>query len=753
MQAGTLKVSDVQMFTSRVLVNGVQRPHLSWSVSREITSDLPEQVVGGGGVTQATGSIEWADASDVSNGTLNPWNPSTGWIPREGDRVQIFAGDGVDEWSQFVGVIDSSSGSIGGDFASKIVDRIDDLSELVNVPALMTGMPPLTDTGTWRRVGVSSLFYLDSALRAGGFYTTPKAEFGAVLVAPFQGSRWPLIGSVVSCVRLSNSSQAPPADSAPWGSSSYDMTALYRPSTARPASTPVQLTMLRAPAHNGIAQLRAIYGSNSVELRFSATQVLGYVNGALVASITASTFTTAQLLYKDGTLTLKTDTGLTGTGTAAIGTTGLMTSILVSADASARIAGIQVSHPTASNHEFASIGWRPSASINVGLMHTGSLALPAVNNTPAIDLISDIGEKMLRAFWIDELGVARIVASDRLYESPPVQTVTTLDDVRSLDWERSLLGARSRVRVTYENPTITSRSVSSVEVWSASESIVLGTGDQHEVVIEPPSGEDWVLVDASPLILGLTYYTELNKGIRSFIGGVYTNGVEEKLASANDVQKLDVSMTSLGASKWALKFTAKTMEAGWQVELRTMSPEFVGATGLFPYWWGRELPIIRAKAKVTWDQRERTPSIAGTIGPVLTHDCGPWATAGGDDTSVIDAIGSFIAEQVTQPRSTITGLRVGFDPRRQLGDVIIIGSPNFLGVNLKCLIVGIDNEASGHFTQSLKVRVISVETTYTTYDQFAAAWGNTANYDSFAAAWGSVATYDDFNEDPLKGTY
>src|SRR5690606_18395632 len=96
-QAGNLVTSDVQAFTSRVLVNGVQRDFVSWSVDRELSGDLPAQVVAVSGITQATGSVEWAAETDIEDGSRNPWNRSTGWMPAKGDRVEIFAGDNVTE--------------------------------------------------------------------------------------------------------------------------------------------------------------------------------------------------------------------------------------------------------------------------------------------------------------------------------------------------------------------------------------------------------------------------------------------------------------------------------------------------------------------------------------------------------------------------------------------------------------------------------------------------------------------------------
>ena len=57
MQAGSLVTSNVMAFTSRVLVNGVEREVESWSIGRDLQGDLPSGLGGGNGVTQATAQV------------------------------------------------------------------------------------------------------------------------------------------------------------------------------------------------------------------------------------------------------------------------------------------------------------------------------------------------------------------------------------------------------------------------------------------------------------------------------------------------------------------------------------------------------------------------------------------------------------------------------------------------------------------------------------------------------------------------
>lgn len=754
MQAGTLAGGDVQSLTSRVLVNGILRPVLSWSVDRDIVGDLPEQVVAGGGVKQADGRVTWASPADVDGGALNPWNRSTGWIPVSGDRVQIFVGDGESEWQQFEGVIDTSSGVIGGGLESSLIDSRDKLSAQVNLPALMNSMPPLTSGGEYRRVGLSSIFMLNTVLRKSGFYSTPAPEFGCVLDVPMISSNWALVGETDICYRTTAPDSAPESGASPWGTSRFNFTSEYLPSSSNAATVPLQLTLMRTAEHAGTAYVRAVYGTKSVELNLTAGGAFAMVNGVQAASIPASGDLIVQLLYKDGAITLRSSTGGLATGTASMGTVAPMNRIRAVADTNARVCGMQVSHPTTVAREFASLSFTPSALVKVGSIHTDHLITPAITNRTASDVLDEITKATLRPFWIDEKGMAQVMASDRLYAQGSVQTVTTLDDIRELAWETSLLGVRSLVRANYDVASVSVRRTPSVTVWESSEGAVLQGSDVQETVIEPSSGEDWVMVDDQLTIPGVHTLDDMNKGIGSIAGGVYTDGASETWASFSSVDKLTTSISKVGASRWVITSTGKAIPAGYQVELRTLSQEYVGSTVLWPFWRGRQLPMIRANGKAVWDTRQLEVSVANANkGPELVLDCGPWLTGNANNVKgAVEDLVSYVAGQVANPAATITGMRVGYDPRRQLGDVITISSPNLLGVELKCLIVGIQNAASGQYTQSLSVRIISAKSIFTTYDEFAQAWGNAASYDTFAAAWTALSTYGDFNNDPLRGT-
>src|SRR5690606_791697 len=103
-----------------------------------------------------------------------------------------------------------------------------------------------------------------------------------------------------------------------------------------------------------------------------------------------------------------------------------------------------------------------------------------------------------------------------------------------------------------------------------------------------------------------------------------------------------------------------------------------------------------------------------------------------------------IQSQTTKPLPTITGLSIVPDPRLQLGDRITISSPDFMGVSLNALIVGVDSSFGGSYEQSLTVRVTGATSTFTTYAEFNAS-GGALTYQQWQALGPVPETYAEFN--------
>ncbi len=744
MQAGILVDSGVRAFTSRVLVNGVQREHISWSVDRELSGDMPDQVVAASGIKQATGTIVLA-GEDVETMARNPFNSSTGWLPRKGDQVQIFAGDETTEWVQFTGVMDKPSGDARGGFQATIIDDYDKLSASVSHLPLLRIMPPLVETDPYRGVGLSSIHYVDHALRTAGFYSTPPTEYDNAIAVTCQGSMWPngeAAGTLVEGGAYDTTGSHHSNNTAPWGWSVGNFNNKYSPRVSYASTKTVQLTAMVAPDHAGSFFLTAYYGTATVQLAVGTTRVaILRVNGTEACRVTLGAATIVTALLKGGVVTLKTDVGATATGSATIGGAA-MTSVLTSGDVATRVAGLQVSHPATASQEFASLDWIPSAVldlsnvIHIGLMDAG----PGIENREASALLKDISGSLLVGLWIDELGVLQFVPTLALRARTPVRTLTTLDDILDLDWEDSLLGSRSKVTVTGRIPAIDKGRYRNRELYQGSGES-LRDGDVKEQFIGPEADVDWIMPDEDPQIINSgTVEAAFNAGRGSFFMATISSDTDK--TNNWGQQYVTFGLSRVASRTYKLSHAVGALPAGSQIKLQTaVDPD------LWPKWQEYAGPIIRGFGRVEWTEVSVTPTTAGGIGPELVHDVGVWNNRT-DDNEWLSRIADYLAGQTATPLPTITGLEVVDDPRLQLGDVVTVSSERLLGVTMDALIVGMNRSGDKDGTTlSLSVRIISVETTFTTYKAYNDALaGANLTYPQWDALGPKPQSYGQFND-------
>lgn len=740
MQEGPLTASDVLAYTTRVLVNGIQRPIVSWSMDRELAGDLPDQVVAGSGITQATGTVEWAATADVSAGATNPWNKSAGWLPAKGDRVEIFAGDGVAEWKQFHGLINKTTGSIGDGFQSALIDDYDKLSATLSHVPLLRIMPPLVDGGAYRGIGLNSSYFADAAMRRAGFFVTPKTETNASLSVPCQGSMWPEVGTIATGGPSSGGGSHHALYPAPWGWAAGNFSNTYQPTLSRTASDPVQLTVMIGPDHTGFFYIRAVYGSSYAQLGIDGSGlVTARISGTTVAQFTMGGPGVVQLLVKAGTATLRASTGQVASGAATLAGSTVLGSFTVSGTEGTRVAGIQGSHPDTTAQEFASIGYVRSATMDFtdASLNGGMDGSRAIEDQRTDELLSDISQATLTAMWIDELGVMQWIPTMVLRKRPVARTVTTLNDIFSLDWEDSLLGARSKVTITALQPAISRGRTCSRLLWSGSGD-ELGSEEVSEEVIEPEANEDWIQPDGTMEIIGTGSWDRFN--IRSgTIGGIFYTSSGEVVSEAG--LHTSIAMGRLGINRYKIRHVAGVFPAGVSAVLGT-SPT---AASLWPRNRDKELPVVRGFGKLAWAEVRVSPVAAGGPGPELVHDAGIWNNQEAS-TEIIERFGTYLAGQTANPRPVITGLEVVYDPRTQLGDVIGVESDSLMGVRMTALIVGISNAGGSEYTQELSVRILSAASTFQTYAEFNDALpGTSLTYQQWQALGPVPETYTEFN--------
>lgn len=747
MLSGNLIQSSVAAFDSYVTINGVTHAHKSWSVRRRLTNDLPDQVVAGAGIDQATGTIVWPAPKPVNTMSVNPWNPASGWLPQSGDRVVIWAGDGTTYWKQFTGVIDEVEADVGGVPSSTIIDDRDKLKARFSHDALLRIMPPRENGGVRRVPSLSYTYYVDACLRRAGFYITPPLENRPCISVPAQGSMWPERGVLTEATAqpgspFSGATFVP----SPWGYSASDCHVTYVPRLQFPPTEPVELTVMVAPDHNGNYFQTCYYGNNSISLSVAGSKtVTGRYNGSFVGSFAMGNATMVSLVVRDGTWTFRTNTGTTITRTRAVATSPTMDKVVIDADANARVSGMQVCHPSPST-EFRLLSYTQTAVMdNNSALASLMDAAPVIKPTEAGDVLHEIGGAVLSAMWIDESGMFRVVPIDVLLNTPPnPQPVTTLKDIRSLSWTRSLLGVRSTVEVDYRRPLV-DVGIYSSKLLKQGSMVTLSSGESLSELISPGSDEDWIEPDLAFQVLGAVGASfASNAGRGSITGAVLTDGDTEEIAD----NYLTATLEQIAPGTLRVTHKAKTLPAGKELELRYPS----ASTTIWKRWLKESFYFIRSFARVDWVDTTVVSDIVGPpSAPPLVHDTGPWL-AREDNTIVVDRVARLLAQQLVAPAAVITQMAVRYDPRRQLGDVITIESPNLLGVTLNALIFEIENSADGSYTQSLGVRIISASSNYTTFGEFIEAHPDTLTFAQWQLLFPSTATFGTFNSDPLRGS-
>lgn len=741
----------IQEYRPIVRVNGVVRDIESVSWGTEMSGDLPDQVIATGGIGGAKGTITWAPQSAVQSRPVSPWAKVADWPPSSGDLVQVQVTDGVTTWTRFTGVIDRTTGGPTG-YQSTIQDFRDRVTGKVTHQALLRYMPPYQGGGEYRRIGLTNQWVLTTALRASGIYNTPPIESLSMMSMPLQGSVWPEYGDLSNAEGLNGAAHAQFITS-PWGYSAANFTATVIPNSSRAvdSSAPLQLSMLRAPDHADTAELSAIFAGTRVRLRIDGAGLVNaqWVNSAgtttTVVQLTGNQIGDSEavsLLIKGNTWELRSSNGATASASQSR-TSGLtLSSMIVTASAGARIAGVQVSSPTSATQEHRSTRFVRDMTFTYPGIGSEMSMSPALRDRSVPDLVNEVTRAVLIATWWDETGVLRLVPSNQLRGLEPMAELSTTDDITAIAWEDSLLAVRSKVEVTWKSALITKSREARLELWRARTDTLVQGADTIEDFVTPEPGVEWFGVDRT-----LGRLNDSNWGAYNLRRGSYCGIWLSNSAGDPDPRSANVTITSenLYADSMKITTTAISVPSGLEANTET-HPE---AIALKAYLRGQSLPVVRGRGRAEWVDDMYSVSTGSGRGSVLSHDVGYWGHTYDAGGTVASRIGDWIAGQVAAPQPTITDMGVIYDPRRQLGDVYTIKS-DWLGIELRVLVVGLTEDHGDGSHQSLTVRVIKATNTRgVTYDDLEAAWTG-GNYTSLNAAW-SALNYAALEANPLEG--
>lgn len=754
MLGGVYSPGEVAEFTTRVSVNGVDRPVVSVSLDASWGSDLPSEISPSSSGMSRGGTIEWAGQEDVQGRPVTAFRDWGEWRPRRGDSVTVYVGDGVSEWPRFTGLVDETTGGVGERMSSSIISDVDRLSEPFECEALLERMPPVYGSNVWRDAGLSPIYLADQAMRAGGYYATPKCPAYEVLDVPLQTSILPRVGEAEQLFVGSSYDGTQSYLSnhgAPWGYTGANFKAQYRPRYDDSANRAIIMGFNFTESHIGVADIKVRYGNDYYRLflneaRRATVQVMR--SGVLTESCRIDNVNLAgasriEAMFKGGIVTLRANNGAQATGSTPAMASTLKNRIDVEATPDARMAGVLVYHPE-SWSEFQSLNAEPTAIIDSRT--GGATTWGTINSTPrfesqtAMEAVETLAAATLSAIWIDEEGVLHFAPSGAVRGAPSQQTITTKNDVLALSWSDKLIAAARRVTIAYKYASFKAGGgIPQVELARGSQQS-LTSGTVVEDIYAPAEDEDWYGVDLGVTKLGAVDWSAYNADDGTFVGVTYykSNDPEPGVSSS----LVTITLEKTGLSEYTVTHTAGTLPSGVTAETTT-HPTW---TGLWDRHRNKGLPLIQGWGKITWIDRETTRQTTA-LGPALTVDVGAFARV----TKAQDAR-DYLVDFIENAIPQMSGLDVIPDPRRQIGDIITLESDGFLGVTITGVITSINEGVdSGGYTQTLDVEPRSLTTGALTYGEWEAAFPGTLTYSQWESMRGPTDTYQTFEDDPLKG--
>lgn len=748
MLPGNFIGGEVRQLETFGVVNGVRREIVSFDAEADISHAMPNQVSAAGGISARSGKIVWAQSSSVESDGVSPWHKPASWPPSAGDKVQVYTTDGVTSYPRFTGVIDKTSGDVGGDYTSDVIDQRDKFNVLFSHPALLRHHVPYAEDGDYRSIGLSHWYLLAAALRKARIFNTPPAVAEIAVSVPLQGSVWPESGDLVDARGINPGTHAAFRQS-PWGFVGAGFTATYRPRISPTLSQPLLIGIMFPPdaSTSDRPEVSVNYGSTIVRLRMVGKTAYGMLGGVTVVTLSGASIGNSNivsLLVKNGSWTLSSGNGATVSAEMATPGTSSMSLVTVTAtySSTSALAGVQVSCPATVAHETAYNKHVPNLRIVPGGLATTMDMSPRLENRNVADLVAEICEATLTAAWWDELGVLQLVSSDRLSAAEVAQTVTTLDDITQMGWEDSLLSVRSKVEVSWKSPSISKGRQQRKELYRGSGDSMV-SGDVIEVLAQPDDDTEWFGVDRNLRILNSSNWSLFNTKRGSFAGYYFSSSGE---TVSDTGLNIDVKTTPHGVSGLKVKHAAGTFPSDVEANLST-SPT---ASTLWATLRNQNLPVVRGFGEGKWVDSTHVSEILGPAdAPALQHELGPWGQEYVDGDSVARRLADFIARQVSAPNPTLSGIRVLYDPRRQVGDVVSIAA-GILDVTFRALIVGLSESCTvGEHSQTLAVRIISFDSSRRVkYSELESAWHG-KDYSALEAVWSGL-TYKQFEDEPLR---
>lgn len=711
-----------QQIRFTVNVSGVERPHEELSWAQDITSDLPDSVSAGGQVAVRTGEITWSRQRLIENRTPSPWYRGPYWIPETGDPVTIDAHDGAGNTVRvFTGVIDTVEGDAFGNRSSKIVADIRAAGKVLQRYSLpRTGYPVSAPDGNGKdkRFATTPVWLIHEIIRELGHHAVPPPAPASkrILDAPLQGSTsisWSGAGESNAELVISHRYGYDTLDPVwSWGPDGFGISnALleWRPASGGgTGADTVGISLVVYESHASDMLVRVRHGATTDSyvhvLADKTVRVSTYTDG----STTAHTIPTkvpsgpgphlVSAVFWGGKINVR----VAGVEHVVDATTPdpAVTKIRLETGPASCVAGIQVWHPTSlTDHPAAN--WKQTAAFRYGTGTHSTILTPSIRNRKARDVLDDYASSLLCPIWIDGAGVMQVVTGKGLHDQPVSLEVDALPDVIDLSYTMSMLDHRPTVEVTYAhaNATNTTATTRRTVVWQGNGSNV-DEGEPDETFIEVPDDEEWIDWEEPNQATRLTVDNvgAFQTGIGSWWGMSY-DGDALTLASTGGSQIVE----TLNPWTWKVTTSAAAGVASGMVQTTSDGALFSARYRKF------ELPVIRARAKVKYEDRTvaATASGAGIEDGTLTHDTGKWVTT----TAAANDLCQWVHSMVSTPTPVLEDLVIRFNPEVDAGKKIEVRAQDVFGADFEALVLSVDHRPyQGATTVTARVTKVTAYT-------------------------------------------
>jgi hypothetical protein len=713
----------------------------SWSVRREISTYLPEQVRAASGQSVASASAEVGSADVERQAARNPFATASSRVVESACSIRAgFTGtDGrASVVPVFTGrVMEAGSSALDDVLAVDCDDNASLLRRDVIVAPLADQMR-YTDSGSSTLLfpGVSGSYVMDSVLRQLGYYTMPALTSWATISVPMQGTLWPEsrpAGDLVSATqtvgrlihaRNGGATDIPTFVSRAWetGERFLAWTDLFRAQWQPSSATDVSRVRVHGWCDGDSSSAEILLqgpGTDWVNIEMSPGSLAVTANGTSgeqthtfsdwpggrfsLSTVLSGSSLNLVLFYAGG--------DSSGSVTVGAGFGGNMAYTEAISRAGMAIAGLQVGpNPVGPNEMTA---FAPSASLDPTIATIN--ATPGLVRSVGWDVLREIAEAEMGAVWLSEAGVPTFRNRNSLRGiGEPVHPITSRTSLMDLSWREAVEQVRSQVTVPIM-PTVNYLFEDySTLVWSASDTDTLIAVDRIRVMNVWLSGVA-IDIDASPL-------PSVDADRSRFQANTEPDG-----SGTNVTAEVSIAVELRGPRIARLTIRNDT---GSRVYL-------VAATGS-PYVY------IRARQRIYQsDESEEivTAVNEGVNAEPLDLPASPWIqnAATGND------LAQFLAAELGSPRPVLQRVPVWWDPRRQLGDIVEISDPDVTGLEpMRGVVIAIEQGGTaGSIDQYLDIRPL-----LPTLSEFNDAWDGQTIAD-VNALWDGM-TIADLNADPLR---